>query len=133
MYKKIYKLISNEQGVTLIEILIAIFILGVVGVGFASSMGTGLMADKVADERTIAESLARTQLESIKRAPYNGTSPYGYAKITGIPAGYDINIAVNLINPNIAGNSATDLGIQKIRVTVFRGSNQILQLETYKK
>lgn len=133
MFKKIFKQIHSEQGITLIEILIAIFILGVVGVGFASGMGTGLMADKVADERTIADSLARTQLESIKRAPYNGTPPYGYATITGIPAGYSLNIAVNLINPNIAGNSTTDLGIQKIKVTVLRGTKQILQLETYKK
>jgi hypothetical protein len=75
-------------------------------------------------------------MESINNAPYDSTPPYTYSKITGIPAGYDINIAVALVNPETGGSSAMDLGVQKVTVTVIyqqRIPPEVLVLETYKR
>jgi len=127
---------SSERGVTIAEVLIALAILAVVGVTFVTALGTNFKVLLMADQRTTAESLARTQMESINNAPYDSISPYAYNKITGIPSGYDINIAVALINPETGAVSALDLGVQKVTVTVTcvqHSPPEVLVLESYKR
>jgi prepilin-type N-terminal cleavage/methylation domain-containing protein len=135
MIKKLVKkfnLNKNEQGLTLTEVLIALAVLGVVSVPFLAGLSGSFGAITIADERTIAESLARTQLEVINNALYDTTSPYGYNKITDIPAGYDIAITVILIDPETGNASTLDLGVQKVSVTISHATKQVLQVESYK-
>ena len=124
------------KGITLPEVLIAVAIFAVVGVTFVSALATNFKVLLIADQRTTAESLAKTQMEAINNAPYDSTPPYTYTKITGIPAGYDISIAVALINPETGATSATDLGVQKVTVTVTcqqHSPPEVLVIETYKR
>ncbi len=134
MYK--YRIAGNEKGMTIAEVLIALAIFAVVGVTFVSALGTNFKVLSVADQRTTAESLAKTQMEAINNAPYDGTPPYTYSKISGIPEGYDIIIAVALVNPETGAVSALDLGVQKITVTVTcqqHSPPEVLVLESYKR
>lgn len=131
-----FKFKKNETGITLVEVLVALSIFAVVGVTFVSALGTNFKVLLMADQRTTAESLAKTQMEAINNAPYNSTSPYTYNKITGIPAGYDINIAVVLINPETGAISALDLGVQKVTVTVTcqqHSPPEVIVVESYKR
>jgi Tfp pilus assembly protein PilV len=126
----------SETGITIAEVLIALAIFSVVGVTFVSALGTNFKVLTIADQRTTAESLAKTQMEAINNAVYDSTPPYTYTKITGIPAGYDVTIAVALINPETGAVSALDLGVQKVTVTVTcqqRTPSTVLVLETYKR
>ena len=66
---------GNSTGFTLIEVLIAVAILGLVAVAFLSALTTASMALILADERTTAESLARTQLEYVKSQPFSTPCP----------------------------------------------------------
>jgi Tfp pilus assembly protein PilV len=127
---------NNKVGITIAEVLIALAIFSVVGVTFVSALGTNFKVLSAADQRTTAESLARTQMEAINNAPYDSTPPYAYTKITGMPSGYDIYIDVALINPETGGVSALDLGVQKVTVTVTcqqRSPPTVLVLESYKR
>ena len=127
---------SNEKGITLPEVLVSLLIFATVSVTFVSALGTNFKVLLVADQRTTAETLAKAQLEAINNAPYDFTVPYVYNKITNIPAGYDIAIAVLLINPETGAVSATDLGVQKITVTVTcqqHSPPEIIVVETYKR
>ena len=95
---------KGERGVGLIEVLIALAILGLVAAAFLSGLATATKAVFIADERTTAESLARSQMEYVKNQGYKdadifnpydpGPPPTGgevtYDKITGIPDGYTI-------------------------------------------
>jgi prepilin-type N-terminal cleavage/methylation domain-containing protein len=127
---------GNKAGLSLPEVLIALSIFAVVAVVFTAALGTNFKVLLVADQRTTAESLAKTQLEAINNSPYNATSPLPanpYAKITGIPAPYDLSIAVVLINPETGAVSTTDFGVQKVTVTVtFQGAT-VLRIESYKR
>jgi len=130
------KLRRKESGITIAEVLIALAIFSVVGVTFMSALWTNFRVLLVADQRTTAESLAKTQMESINNAPYDSTPPYTYSKITGIPAGYDIIIAVDLVNPETGAISAMDLGVQKVTVTVTSQQHvppEVLVIESYKR
>jgi prepilin-type N-terminal cleavage/methylation domain-containing protein len=121
------------KGYTLGEVLVSLAIFGVVGVTFMSALGTNFKVLLMADQRTTSETLAKSQLEAINNSPYDFTTPYEYDKITGIPSGYDINIAVSLVNPETGAVSALDLGVQKVAVTVTFQQNAVLVVESYKK
>lgn len=136
MLKEMFILRRRETGVTIAEVLIALAIFAVVGVTFVSALSTNFKVLLIADQRTTAESLARTQMEAINNAPYDSTPPYSYNKISGIPGGYDINISVALVNPETGAVSATDLGVQKVTVTVTcqqHSPPEVLVLESYKR
>ena len=126
----------NGSGFTLLEVLIAAAIFAVVGVTFVSALATNFKVLFIADQRTTAESLAKAQMEVINNAPYDSIPPYSYTKITGIPAGYDVIIAVALVNPETGSTSATDLGVQKVTVTVTcqqHSPPEVIVIETYKR
>ncbi len=127
-FRAIRVFIRSEPGVSLIESTVALAVLGTIGVTFLSGLVTISKAAFATDEWATAESLARTQMESVQNADYtdNATS-YTVVTIPGNDdyARYSANItAVPVNNP--------DDGIQKITVTVSRSDKQIFVLEGYK-
>jgi prepilin-type N-terminal cleavage/methylation domain-containing protein len=131
-------MLHKESGLTLIEVLVALSILSVVSVIYIAAMYSGYKGLGVAEDHSIAESLARTQLEEINNEPYDFTAPYQYTKIT-IPTQYqglyDITTPINgtLINPVTGSVSGTDLGMQMVTVIVTRNGTQVLQVQAYKR
>jgi prepilin-type N-terminal cleavage/methylation domain-containing protein len=86
---------GHSRGFTLVEVLITIALIGAISVAFFSFMSVATSALIHADERTIAESLARSQMEYVKNQVYNSTLVNGqatYQKIpsSSIPVGYTI-------------------------------------------
>ena len=122
------RLKKNERGFTLIEVLVALAIVSLVVVAFLMAINTAAKANIIANERTTAESLARSQMEYVKGIGYvDAPTSYTAAPIPQghIDAGYSATItALPLQNP--------DDGIQRITVTVERYSEPVLTLEDYK-
>ena len=84
---------DSSRGFTMIEVLIAIAILGIISIGFLGALATTSLSVGRADERTVAESLARKQMEYVKNQVYQAALTGGiatYQKISGIPEGYSI-------------------------------------------
>ncbi len=81
-----------SRGLTLIEVLIAIALMGIVSVGILGGLSTASRTVSLGDERTTAESLARMQMEYVKGQSYNSTGQNEtmYKKIGTIPRGYSI-------------------------------------------
>jgi len=144
---------GRSRGFSLIEVVIAIALIGIIGATILSALSTATLALIIADMRATAESIARTQMESIKNEkPYIDYSDPGhgeYAKIEEYPEHYDIGITVEPINPDTyepypyyegEGRFQRDDGIQLITVTVtyytLRGDNRMREqtytLEDYK-
>ena len=132
MFKGVFKSVTkNERGVGLIEVLVALAILGVIAVAFLTGLATTAKAVFIADVRTTAESLARTQMEDIKDQPYDDTLPIVYTVLSGTPANFSIDITAERMDPEGDGTGDDD-GIQKITVTVeYQGEVKII-LEDYK-
>lgn len=104
------------------EILIALAILGMVVVAFLSALATGSQAIIVADARTTAESLSRSELEYIKNSAYDDTNnppQYSLDPAIDIPDGYNVEMEALRLDPGNDGIE-DDEGIQKITVEVYR-------------
>ncbi len=133
---------KSEKGFTLIMVLVAIAILGLIAVIFAGGISTGAKSVFVSDERATAESLARSQLESIKNQPYiyYSDDPHDTYEIISTPDGYSIELDVIPFDPDTEtpysesdGIFDTDDGIQKITVTVdHHDKYAVFTLEDYK-
>lgn len=134
--KKLNILVGNQTGLTLIETLVALAILGTVVVAFLSGLATASKATFIADERAVAESLVRSEMEYIKSHHYiNYAEPgHGDYGVVASPANYDIEVTVVPIDPETGQPlpSGEDEGIQKIIVTAKHGDKSVLTVEDYK-
>jgi prepilin-type N-terminal cleavage/methylation domain-containing protein len=125
---------GSSRGLTMIEVLIAIAILGIISITFLSALSTASLSVSVADERTVAESLARRQMEYAKNQGYNSASVLNnnnptYQKISDIPEGYSIwsvnrngTVVADIVGIPWDSESnmwvVKDIGIQKIALVI---------------
>jgi len=150
-------LIKNERGFSIVEVLVALALLGIIAIAFLGAMATASKAIFIADERTTAESLARSQMEYVKSQDYitaaiydPGPPPIGgevtYDKIADaeIPDGYiicSVNRASDTVEDIIYGvpwdsqNNLpvdTDAGLQRIKLIIKHHGKEVITLEGYK-
>ena len=138
---------GHSRGFTLIEVLIALALFAIIGIAFAGGLATASRAVLTADVRTRAESLARTQMESVKAnqnpsyIDYSESDHEDYDEIEGYPENYGIDITVEPINPETyepyeyieeEGRFEYDDGIQLITVIVSHDDRQVITLVGYK-
>jgi len=122
------KFTGRESGVTFIETVVALAILGVIAVAFLNGLTTTSKSAFIADEQTTAESLAQSQIEWVKNASYSyNATTYSPAPI---PSGKDYLNYSALITAEPLRDP--DDGIQKITVTVKRSDKGVIKLEGYK-
>ena len=112
---------NSEKGTSLIETIVALALLGIIGVAFLSALATSTSSRVIADEHVTARILAESQIEDIKKQTYS----FSYDPVS-IPAEYPGYSAVVNIDNLRNGN------IQKITVTIKRHDKNIETLESYK-
>jgi len=112
---------TGARGSSLIETVIALALLGIIGLAFLSGLATTSNSRLVVDEHTAARILAESQMENIKKQTY----AFAYDPLA-IPPEYIGYSAVVDIDNMRNGN------IQKITVTVIHHDREIETLESYK-
>jgi prepilin-type N-terminal cleavage/methylation domain-containing protein len=126
---RIKKIVMSEGGLTLIEVLIALAILGLVGGIFASGLTMTSKLIMTTQEMVTVDSLARDQMEDTKKQPYEDEAT-SYPVIS-IPTdlagqGYSISVSAEPLN-------TPDDGIQKITVTITRNGESLFTFVDYKR
>ena len=149
---KLAKVITGKsEGVTLIEALIALAILGVVAVAFLNGLFVTLHSVLIAHEHSVAQSLATSQLEYVKDQPYGNCTGIPYVVYDTIeldsPEYSDYDIKGMDVNgttvDNIIGipfNPDTgevcypdDMGIQSVTIRIYHSDDTpLLTLTDYK-
>jgi prepilin-type N-terminal cleavage/methylation domain-containing protein len=144
---------GSSKGLTLIEVLIALTIFSIIAVAFLSGLATSYHALIIADERTTAESLTRSELEYIKSTPYSNLNlTDGFSYQIPVPPGppppwdpdhnldsqfanYSVNVTGVPIDPDThepLGPGELDQGLQQITVKVSHGAKLVLTTVDYK-
>jgi prepilin-type N-terminal cleavage/methylation domain-containing protein len=122
---------NSEHGMTLIEVLVALAILGAVAAVFLFGLMTSSKAVMISQNRVVAESLGKSQIEYTKSQDYDNVhNPPQYVKVGNIPAGYDIIITATRLDPNGDGTGNDD-GLQEIAVTVNRNGETAYTVVNY--
>lgn len=121
IYRGQYGDMKSERGSSLIETVVALALLGIIGVSFPGALAATSNTRVIADEHTTARILAESQMEGIRKQAY--AFSYNATPVPGEYPGYTAVIDVdNLRNGNI----------QKITVTVSHHDREIETLESYK-
>jgi prepilin-type N-terminal cleavage/methylation domain-containing protein len=108
-----------ERGSTLLEVLVALALLGIISVSFLSATMTTTKSRVTADERASAKILAEGMIDDIKKESYR--TSYDVI-IPDAFNGYSADLTVD--------NMATS--IQKLSITVSHFGHDVLTLEDYK-
>ncbi len=117
--------ISSENGFTLVEMLVAVAILAVMGVGILAAMTLSSKVLISTDNSETAQNLAVAEMEYIKSLNYN-TNHYDFdANLIPSGSGYTVTVT-NPPEPLQDGN------LQKITVTISRNGTTVTTLEGYK-
>jgi type II secretory pathway pseudopilin PulG len=112
---------AGESGVSLVEQLIAVALLGVLAVALLYGLSGGTLGVGVVDEQVNVANLAGSALESVKRGSYvTGTTTYSPTLST--PGGYAVTVAA----------SQVITGLQWITATVYHNGRAVGQISDYK-
>jgi prepilin-type N-terminal cleavage/methylation domain-containing protein len=116
---------KDEKGLTLVESLVTVAVVGIVIVAFTVALSTGSLAVSKSDQEVTAQSLAQTQMEYIKGYPYDpAATTYPTVSTTG---NYSISVAVARVSDPDADNN-----IQKVTANISRDGQVLLTVEDYK-
>jgi len=131
---------KSEKGFALIEILVALALMGITAVGLLSGLATTFRAGTISQERVVAESLAKSQWEYIRAQDYIPTADYDpddpekRYQLIAIPdelvvKDYDVEI-----DPPeaIIGPDGGEFELQSITVVINCDSKQLLTISDYR-
>jgi type II secretory pathway pseudopilin PulG len=113
----------GESGMTMLEALVSIGILGGVVITMVLAMSGGALAVAENSQEVSVQNLARTQMEYIKSCPYiiGATS---YAAVD-MPEGFSISVGVSSV-------PGTGTNIQKVTANISRDGNFLMAVTDYK-
>jgi type II secretory pathway pseudopilin PulG len=125
MQSGLRRLAGDCQGSLLLETVIAMMVFALVGVAVLAGLSTVYSSGSKTEEQSVAENLARNQVESIFSGPYREPNQTPYPTLTGIPANYSVSTAVDFAN-----TANPDPEVESISVTASHYGQDILTLDT---
>jgi prepilin-type N-terminal cleavage/methylation domain-containing protein len=119
-------MIRQQQGFSIVELLVAMAILGIVAVGFLNALTSSSRAVVHADQIDTGRVIAEAQMEWVKNQSFSSAGNYASndAVMTQYP-GYTVAITA-------ATAAQRDSSIQVVTVTVSQGGKVVTQLQDCK-
>ena len=112
--------IKGEKGLSLIETIAAVGLLGVIAASFLGGLATTSTSRVTADERVSAKILAETIIENVKKQPFS--------------TAYEYTVPDEFVGYTATINATSERNgtIQTVNVTIHHRDKDVLSLESYK-
>ena len=107
----------GEQGTTMVELLVAVAILGVAFVSILGGMATSITASDIHRKQADGLALVTRNAEAVKAAPYVACAgPAAYEAALSVASGYSVSVtAVAFLDgAGFVTTCTTDPGIQRV-------------------
>lgn len=132
--QKKFKLLRGQSGVSLIEAIVVVGILGLIGVVVIRGLDTNYRAGRIMEEQVTAGNLATAYVEAIRSLPYSANYTSVGDNITRPPQ-YDVYVstlcssdAVNFVTCTGSANET----FQKITISVSREGRVIFSMCSFR-
>ena len=141
----------GSRGMSAIEVIVALALLAATAVAFLSGLTTALHTSRIADERSVAQTLAQSEMEYVKSQEYStdawsytvttsGSIPSNgpdwfdqYHALTDESATYSVEVeATDFDADEDLDIDDDDAGIRTVTVTVSHHGEEVMVLEDYK-
>lgn len=125
---------QSEAGFSLVEELVTVAVIGLALVLLIGMLSTGALGVTTATAEVQAESLATSQLELVKNAPYSpDPTAVPYPSLSP-PARFGVQVDVTYWDSGTSSfiASVQNEGLQKITVTITHDGDAVLTMEDYK-
>jgi len=117
--------VKCQRGSALIEVLVAMAIIGSGAFALLQGIATGSIATSIINEKATARNIARSQLESVRTEAYL-FPPASYPAVS-VPPDWSVSADAVVLPDADAGNN-----IEQVKVVVMRNGNQVLEIWDYK-
>jgi len=126
------RLHADQRGSSLVETLVASALLGIALIGLVGSLSTFAIASRNAEDRSMAEALARAQVARIGAAPYQADGNYG-AYAEPLPSGFSRTLTVRWWDGVSAWSTTANAnGLQKLDLAISTDGSTATTLEFVK-
>ena len=114
------RIAGSETGLSLIEIIVSVALVGIAATGLLAALATGLRVNVVIDDQTVSASLVTSQLEDTLSRTY--VEPAEYPTITE-PEGFTLAFDNLVLQPTL---------LERITVTVSDAVKELFSITTHK-
>jgi type II secretory pathway pseudopilin PulG len=118
-------LAGDSQGTILLETVITTIVFALVGTAVLAGLSTMYKSGSITEKQSVAENVARNQMEFVFSQPYQEPQQTPYPTMSGIPASYSVVTTVGY-----ADSVDPDPEVEKITVTSRYDGQDVLTLQT---